>query len=40
VALFAQHAEALQMLAMDPDLPAKAHSMYTFLKDRHDDHRC
>ncbi|HCX86975.1 MAG TPA: hypothetical protein DG761_03025 [Gammaproteobacteria bacterium] len=39
-ALFAEHAEEFRILELDPELPAKTRSMYTFLKGRHDDYRC
>ena len=36
---FAEHAEQFRFLELDPNLPAKTRSMYTFLNDRHDVYR-
>jgi len=36
---FAEYAEEFRLLELDPDLPAKIRSLYTFLKDRHDRYR-
>jgi nitrilase len=36
---FAEYAEEFRVLELDPDLPAKTRSVYTFLKDRHAQYR-
>ena len=36
---FAEYAEEFRLLKLDPDLPAKTRSVYTFLKDRHARYR-
>ena len=36
---FAEYAEEFRLLKLDPDLPAKTRSVYTFLKDRHAQYR-
>ena len=36
---FAEYAEEFRLLKLNPDLPAKTRSVYTFLKDRHARYR-
>ena len=36
---FAEHLEEFRLLRLDPALPAKTRSLYTFLKDRHGQYR-
>tara|TARA_Y100001960_G_scaffold328664_1_gene418036 strand:+ start:542 stop:1372 length:831 start_codon:yes stop_codon:yes gene_type:complete len=36
---FEAHVEDFRLLELDPDLPEKTRSMYTFLKDRHERYR-